>query len=274
MVGEALKKLEPEPRNGGRILFVKLGYNNGNAIPMVEVKFESRETALHIRGRYVQLKKDNVDLGTLHLANCVSLATRVRADILRALADKLNDGKRLGYFVSSYNSRPVLHFKNSGRDQAITFVDAIEKYGNSVKDEDLSHAYRRCGKSFKGQLGQHFVILKDQPQAHQAQDQHHEGGRGRGRGRGGQWQRQQYQTPGRRGTTVAAATTAATSGRGKVHSGLPRGGVSTSANKGSTGNTSKKRKFDEANPRPKPNLTRTGIQNQRLGTSSEQNPWA
>ena len=271
-MGEALKKLEPEPRNGGRILFVKLGYNNGNAIPMVEVKFESRETALHIRGRYVQLKKDNVDLGTLHLANCVSLATRVRADILRALADKLNDGKRLGYFVSSYNSRPVLHFKNSGRDQAITFVDAIEKYGHTVRDEDLGHAYRRCGKSFKGQLGQHFVILKDQPQAHQAQAQHHEGGQGRGRGRGGQWQRQQYRTPGRRDTTTT--TTATTSGRGKVHSGLPRGGGSTAAIRSSAGNTSKKRKFDEANPGP--NLARTGIQtqNQRLGMSKDQNPWA
>ena len=114
MVVDVLKKLDPEPKQGGRILFVRPGFNNGKAIPMVEVKMDSRETALHLRSRFVQLKKDRVDLGKLHLANCVTLATRIRADILRALADKLNNGGKQ-YFVSSYNSRPVLHFKTGGR---------------------------------------------------------------------------------------------------------------------------------------------------------------
>ena len=31
-----------------------------------------------------------------------------------------------------------------------------------LKEEDLGAAYRRCGKSFKGPLGQHFIVLKDQ----------------------------------------------------------------------------------------------------------------
>ena len=53
------------------------------------------------------------------------------------------------------------------KDRAMTFVDTIEKYGHILKEEDLSAAYKRCGKSFKGQLGQHFVVLRDRPQDQQ-----------------------------------------------------------------------------------------------------------
>ena len=165
MVVQALKRIDPEPREGRRILFVRPGTSNDRAVPMVEVKLDSRETALDIRGKFVQLKKNQVDLGSLHLANCVTLATRVRADILRALAVKLNNGGR-EYYVSSYNSRPVMHFNpGSGRGQSktMTFTDAIEKHGQLLSEDDLGAAYRRCGQSFKGQYGQHFVVLKDQP---------------------------------------------------------------------------------------------------------------
>ena len=103
MVVDILKRLDPGPREGSRTLFVKLESNNNRAIPMVEVKLDSRETALDVRGKFVKLKKDLADLGSLHLANCVTLATRVRADILRALAVKLNNGGK-DFFVSSYNS--------------------------------------------------------------------------------------------------------------------------------------------------------------------------
>ena len=111
---------------------MKLGSNNNRAIPMVEVKLDSRETALDVRGKFVKLKKDLADLGSLHLANCVTLATRVRADILRALAVILNNGGK-DYFVSSYNSRPVLHCNAGSRDnqaRTLTFTDAVEKLGH------------------------------------------------------------------------------------------------------------------------------------------------
>ena len=132
MVVDILKRLDPGPREGRRRLFVKLESNNNRAIPMVEVKLDSRETALDVRGKFVKLKKDLADLGSLHLANCVTLATRVRADILRALAVILNNGGK-DYFVSSYNSRPVLHCNAGSRDnqaRTLTFTDAVEKLGH------------------------------------------------------------------------------------------------------------------------------------------------
>jgi len=47
---------------------------------------------------------------------------------------------------------------------AYTFGDAVERYGNVVNEDELSEAYRRSGTSFKGQLKQHFVVLKEEVQ--------------------------------------------------------------------------------------------------------------
>jgi hypothetical protein len=42
-----------------------------------------------------------------------------------------------------------------------TLGDAVERYGGVVSEDDLGEAYRRFGNSFKGQLEQHFVVLKE-----------------------------------------------------------------------------------------------------------------
>ena len=68
---------------------VKVGTHDDNETTAVEVRFDSRETAFHIRSAFVQTKKlGTVDLGTLHISNVVTLATRIRADILRAVSEQ------------------------------------------------------------------------------------------------------------------------------------------------------------------------------------------
>ena len=69
-------------------------------------------------------------------------------------------------FVSAYLSRPVIHIKEGmnqgfGRSYALTFAVAIGKYGKELKEEYLLDAYRKVGLAFKGQLEQHFVVLRD-----------------------------------------------------------------------------------------------------------------
>ena len=44
---------------------------------------------------------------------------------------------------------------------AETFADAIARYGKTLQDDYLLDAYRKVGMAFKGQLEQHFVVLKD-----------------------------------------------------------------------------------------------------------------
>ena len=74
MVVRVLCKLDPDVK--GQILFIKPGWKDGNNIPMVEVLC------------YAEKKMNKADLGKLFVANCVTLATRVRTDILRAIATK------------------------------------------------------------------------------------------------------------------------------------------------------------------------------------------
>lgn len=198
MVGQIFDSIDNSIK--GRILFVNHGKRQGRDIPMVEVKLESRETALKIRKAFVAKKRSGHDFGRLHLANSVTLATRIRSDVMRAISAQFSVEGKLDMFVSTYSSRPVLHVKETYQDQvrayALTYADAVAKYGDQLDEQYLNDAYRKVGSAFKGQLEQHFLVLKDSDIARaQAQppDQSRQRGRvtfrGRTRGqhqRGGQ----------------------------------------------------------------------------------------
>jgi hypothetical protein len=72
---------------------------------------------------------------------------------------------KLAAYITAFTSRPILHVKpkldHNQKPAAYTFADEVEKYRHVVKEMDLGEAYRRTGNSFKGQLEQHFIILKD-----------------------------------------------------------------------------------------------------------------
>lgn len=191
MVTDILCKLDPEGQ--GQVLFIKPGKRDANNIPMVEVRLENREMAKRIRSCYAEKKKNNVDLGKLFVANCVTLATRVRIDIMRAIATKNYNKGILELYVAPFSSRPVLHVKEVDKaPYALTFADAITRYKNTLSEEDLGEAYRRVGRSYEKQLSQIFVVLKEDPsrrfETRVAKRGFVAGGRGRGqdRGRGGQ----------------------------------------------------------------------------------------
>ena len=108
-------------------------------------------------------KKAGTDYGRLYLSNCVTLTTRVRIDILRAIARKYTSETE-DLFVSAFASRPVLQVRKKIENQrtlAFTFVDAISKYGAGMREADLGEAYKRAGTAFNGQLQQNFVVLHD-----------------------------------------------------------------------------------------------------------------
>ena len=142
-----------------------MGKGDGRAIPVVEVRLETKETARRIRAAYVAAKNAKVDLGRLFVANSVTLATRVRCDIMRAISQKISKPGIEEAYVTPFSSRPVLHIKNlKDRKQpyALTFSDAIARYGSILEDIDLEEAYRRAGNTFNRQMRQTFVVLKDE----------------------------------------------------------------------------------------------------------------
>lgn len=95
---------------------------------------------------------------------CVTPTTRVRIEILRAIARKLT-GEMSGY-CPIYSMRPVLHIgpRQDGKVQTketLTYIPAVQKYGNMLNVKDLAYAYRAVEDGFKGCLRQTFIILNE-----------------------------------------------------------------------------------------------------------------
>lgn len=164
LVINTIKKIKPD--FDGKIGYINQGKNNGRDIPMVEAKFMSAAAAIEIRKIFAEKRKeeDGKRFGRLYLANSVSLSTRVRVDIMKAIAKKISN-KSMASHVAAYSSRPVLHVREIGKpessNRAYTFIDAVQRYGGAVSQADLEEAYRRAGSAFRGQLEQHFVVLRE-----------------------------------------------------------------------------------------------------------------
>jgi hypothetical protein len=170
---EKLKEIAMEifraiiPDFKGKIAYVNQGKGKTQAVPMMEVKLDSVEHAAAIRKVFATKRSKKElpkDLDSLFVTNCVNLATRVRIDVMKAIARKLTTTKELAY-VSGFISRPMMHIKklpstqNARPIKSFTFIDSVTKFGHLVKRMDLDAAYSRAGNAFEGQIEQNFVVL-------------------------------------------------------------------------------------------------------------------
>lgn len=172
LVIDTIKVVKPD--FDGALGFVNQGKSNGREIPMVECRLNSVEVASSIRKAYAEKRKagDGNTLGKLYMSNAVTLSTRVRIDVMRAIAKKVTNDRESAY-VAAYSSRPILHVRTKNAagqevtNRAYTFIDAVIRYFKVLVDQDLDEAYKRAGNAFKGTMEQHFVVLREwrpQPQ--------------------------------------------------------------------------------------------------------------
>jgi len=158
----------------GKIIYLTQAKNpGGQPIPMVEIKMEAPEQALEIRKAYAEKRKNKMlgkDLESLFISNCVSLATRVRVDVMKAIARRLTNREDLAY-VAGFTSRPMMHIRKAGPPtpttrplKSFSYIDSVTRFGHLVNVEDLETAYGRAGRSFNGQLQQNFVVLNERDQ--------------------------------------------------------------------------------------------------------------
>ena len=166
LVGAALNYLVPESSKG--IAFITPGRRVERGVPtMFEVRMKEKDLAGKIRKEFSARMRDKARMqadhyGRLFVANSVTLATRVRSDILKVIAQRCaNDNE--DFFVIGFTSRPVLSIrrKDSTSQYALSFADAVSKFGSGISRGELQVAYGRAGESFVGQLQQNFVVLHD-----------------------------------------------------------------------------------------------------------------
>jgi hypothetical protein len=147
----------------GKITFVSQGKSVASPLPMVEVRLDSVENAAAVRKAFAEKSRSRLltgDFEKLFITNSVNLATRVRIDVMKAIAKNVSSTNVKAYVVG-FISRPILHVKKvlTGSHLSYTFVDSIMKYSNLIRPADLAAAYRRAGSSFDGQLQQNFVLV-------------------------------------------------------------------------------------------------------------------
>ncbi len=137
--------------------------------PSVEVRIDSVTGAFTFRKSASALAKaKTAEFGTLFFSNSVTLATRVRIEIMRCIAKKLTTESEVA-FVQGFISRPAMKYEArdpaislaSGTGRSYNFVDFVSRFGDLVSSVDLAPAYRRAGTTFNGALEQYFVVLND-----------------------------------------------------------------------------------------------------------------
>ena len=161
MVGGIFNKIVP---NSSRdILYIDLGKRNTKESPLAEVKMKNNEIALTIRRQFALKRKGGGNFGRLWIANAVTLATRVRIEILKGMAKQFTREDEISY-VNAYVSRPTLTLKKKDstlKPLVLTFSDALLRFGKEMREEHLQEAYKRAGTAFRGQMQQNFVVLKE-----------------------------------------------------------------------------------------------------------------
>jgi hypothetical protein len=132
----------------------------------------SSSSAFRIAGSKLA-KAESPNFKGLFIANAVTLTTRVRIEILRALSTVLTSDVQEA-FVKGFSSRPVRCIKDKSLDvppgveepstdpgRNYTFCEAVEKWGHTLHQGGLVKAYRKAKPAFNGCLEQYFVVLSD-----------------------------------------------------------------------------------------------------------------
>ena len=89
----------------------------------------------------------------LYFNPSITLATRVRIEVLKALSNRVTSSKQLAYCVSN-GPRPKLSVGPAagypGRRSSLHYAAAIKKYGYLLEDQFLDKAYARAQMFFSG----------------------------------------------------------------------------------------------------------------------------
>ena len=137
----------------------------GAKFAVIEVKLADSKQAQEIRSEFVKKQKELPD--KLNVSPVVRLATRVRIEIMHAIADlfKRYDRSVTSAYCLQYIPKPVIKLirKSAGVESSrtVSFCDAISwvQDQNLLDVIDLRKARERAGPSLTSTLSQHFVIL-------------------------------------------------------------------------------------------------------------------
>jgi hypothetical protein len=135
------KKVKPDFY--GKVIFAALIGRPDKGKIRIQFRLESTEKAREIRKIFAvnrAAKKLEPEMAELHVTTVVTLTTRVRMDIMKAIANKIESDTEVAY-VPNFLLRPIMHIKRKlvgeqsgsrGHVQTLTFVNfcvRVRKFG-------------------------------------------------------------------------------------------------------------------------------------------------
>ena len=165
LIAKACPVLDPKPA----VVDIIVSIRRDQVQPSVEAVLDSVAGAFAFRKAASTLAKAlNPDFSQLFFANSITQATRVRIEIMKAIAKKLTT-KTENAYVQGFMSRPMLRYLSrdpavslcAGTGRNYSFVDSVSRFGDLVLIHDLTSAYKRAGSTFQGAMEQYFVVLAE-----------------------------------------------------------------------------------------------------------------
>ena len=159
----------------GEVMFATTSGRPDRGNLMLEFRLDSVAKARDVRKAFaVKRSADNLPAGMdkVQVSTVITLATKVRIEIMKAIAKKIESHKESAY-VPGFLPRPILQIKSKtggpeGRGgkfiNSLTFAESIQQYGGLVDVNDLTPAYKKAGQNFRGTMRQHFAVLEENVQ--------------------------------------------------------------------------------------------------------------
>jgi len=136
---------------------------------VIEAKFAAEKQAIDFRANFVKRKKESGEFDNLNIMPVVRLATRVRVEMMQAIARclKQKDSTIDRAFCAQFVPKPLIKIVRKDRSgneliRHMSFLESVSwlKENNMDKVVDMSKAYIKAGSAFRGTLQQTFVVLK------------------------------------------------------------------------------------------------------------------
>lgn len=166
--------------------YPKQSYLKNDRVPPFVIRFPSVQDCQRFKREAHKVQKDHESLKGLLFQPCVTPATRIRIEVLRAISRKVL-APELSAYCPIFGLRPILHVGPlvSGKVQpkeTLTYVPAVLRFRHLLTIRDLYFAYKNLGDSFFGSLRQTFIVLNEEDRKNSATQRVKETEESRGRG--------------------------------------------------------------------------------------------
>ncbi len=136
--------------------------NRKGLIPPFKIGFKTKDLGVKFRETAVKLaKEEGHHLATTYFTHCQSSATRIRVQLMWAVADAIKTKTR-EVWVNQVSCKPTLQIKEGGKIvKSLGYIKAMADYGNKIPKKNLDDLTKTAKKFFAGKLEKTFIVLKD-----------------------------------------------------------------------------------------------------------------